>query len=896
MVSLGEVSVKRRWLLWLLLILFVWVVVSRLTEIEKLLETLRQARWQWVLLAAMLQVLYYVLYTALYQSAFRTVEVESRLSELLPVMFASVFVSVATASGGAGGMALFVDDAARRGQSAARATAGTLLVAVSELGMFTGVLGIGLLYLFRCHDLQVYEVIAAAILLLLIAAQSGFLLLGLWQPESLRRLLGWLQQAINRLGGWFKHPTLVANDWAERTAAEFAQAALAVFANPQGLGRTLVIALLIHVVDLASLQALFVAFHQPVGIGVLVTGYAVGMLFWLVAVTPQGIGVVEGVMALVFTSLGVPVARASLITLAFRGLGLWLPLAVGFFLLRRVKSFGTQERTRAELSSVRAVALLTALMGVVNVLSAVTPSLHHRLGLLQRWVPVQVRQGAHLTAAVAGFALLLLAGSLWRRKRMAWWLTLILLLVSAVSHLVKGIDYEEFALSAALALWLWSLRSHFHARSDAPSFRQGVRALVAALLFTLAYGTAGFYLLDRHYTVRFTLPAALVQTLTMFSQFYDPGLEPITGFGRYFAGSIYAVGAITLGYGLVMLLRPVLVRNPATAAERARAKSIVEALGQSSLARLALLDDKSYYFSPGGSVVAFVVEGRVAVALGDPIGPAHDAQAAIAEFQDYCGRNDWQPAFYQTLPDYLPYYHQAGFQVLPIGQEAIVHLGDLNLAGKAHKGLRSAVHKLTKLGYHTQLYPPPLADDLLHELRQISDEWLTTMKGTEQRFSLGWFDDDYVRSSPVMTLKTTDQVIVAFANIVPEYQRPEITIDLMRHRSGLEHGVMDVLFVALFDWARQQGYATFNLGLSGLSGVGEKPKDPAIERALHYIFEHVNQFYNFKGLHEFKAKFEPEWSPRYLIYPGVTSLPAVALALVRADSGSSFPVGHVSAR
>jgi phosphatidylglycerol lysyltransferase len=93
--------------------------------------------------------------------------------------------------------------------------------------------------------------------------------------------------------------------------------------------------------------------------------------------------------------------------------------------------------------------------------------------------------------------------------------------------------------------------------------------LAAALLFTAAYGTAGFYLLDRHYTVRFTLPAALVQTLTMFGQFYDPGLVPITGFGRYFAGSIYAVGAVTLGYALLMLLRPIVVRNPATPAERA---------------------------------------------------------------------------------------------------------------------------------------------------------------------------------------------------------------------------------------------------------------------------------------------------------------------------------------
>jgi len=83
----------------------------------------------------------------------------------------------------------------------------------------------------------------------------------------------------------------------------------------------------------------------------------------------------------------------------------------------------------------------------------------------------------------------------------------------------------------------------------------------------------------------------------------------------------------------------------------------------------------------------------------------------------------------------------------------------------------------------------------------------------------------------------------------------------------------------------KKGYSTFNLGLSALSGVGESTEDPAFERALHYVYEHVDQFYNFKGLHEFKEKFHPTWSPRYLIYPNPANLPLVALAMIRADSG-----------
>lgn len=107
---------------------------------------------------------------------------------------------------------------------------------------------------------------------------------------------------------------------------------------------------------------------------------------------------------------------------------------------------------RWDVWSVRLVALLAGVMGAINVLSAVTPALADRLRLLRQFSPLSVRQGGHLTAALAGFALLMLAGNLWRRKRVAWLLTLIVLVVSAISHLVKGLDYEEAGLATALAL------------------------------------------------------------------------------------------------------------------------------------------------------------------------------------------------------------------------------------------------------------------------------------------------------------------------------------------------------------------------------------------------------------------------------------------------------------
>ena len=551
--------------------------------------------------------------------------------------------------------------------------------------------------------------------------------------------------------------------------------------------------------------------------------------------------------------------------------------------------------TRRTQIAVWITSILTGVVGVMNLLSAVTVGIRER----DKWFdahfplnnvifPFEFRQGGHIFAAITGFFLIMLAANLSRRKQMAWLLTVALLIVSMLSHLLKGLDYEESIMAGGLLILLLVLRDVFTAQSDQPSIAQGFKVLIAALLFTLAYGTAGFYLAaERHYKVDFSLPEALLQTLAMFFTEDNAGLDPRTRYGRFFANSIYIVGALTLSYAMFMLLRPVLVRGePATPEERKRAQEIVEKYGRSSLARLTLLKDKAYYFSPSGrSVVAYVPKGRGAIALGDPIGPQEDRKEAIFGFQQFCQRNDWHPAFYQTLPDDLELYKALGFRVLQIGEEAIADLKAFTTQGKAGKDWRAALNRMKKLGHEVKFYPPPISEELLSELKALSDEWLKMTEGSEKQFSLGWFHEEYLRDCEIVVVQTAEGKISAFANVIPEYQLNEITIDLMRRRAEVEQGTMDFLFTSMFQHFKDRGYDTFNLGLVALSGVGEKPKSPHLERALHYLYNHLNQFYNFQGLHAFKEKFKPRWEPRYFIYPGRAALPEVIMALIRADSG-----------
>jgi len=287
-----------------------------------------------------------------------------------------------------------------------------------------------------------------------------------------------------------------------------------------------------------------------------------------------------------------------------------------------------------------------------------------------------------------------------------------------------------------------------------------------------------------------------------------------------------------------------------------------------------LLDDKDFFFTQNGSLISYVVENRVALALGDPIGPENDFRPALQAFREICSSNDWIPVFYQITPEHLDVYKTLGFDALDVGQEAIVDLSKFTLDGSENKTLRNSYNKMVRNGYRYEVLQPPYSPRMLRELNSISNEWLSSRGASELRFSLGWFDEAYLNTCPILLVRDKEGFIEAFANIVTECQ--------------VESGLMDFLFVSMLKWAVEEKYRTFNLGLSALSGVGEHSDDPAIERAMNYIYRSVSRFYNFRGLHAFKEKFHPMWSSRYLAYSGVTSLPAISAAMLRANMGGGI--------
>jgi phosphatidylglycerol lysyltransferase len=60
---------------------------------------------------------------------------------------------------------------------------------------------------------------------------------------------------------------------------------------------------------------------------------------------------------------------------------------------------------------------------------------------------------------------------------------------------------------------------------------------------------------------------------------------------------------------------------------------------------------------------------------------------------------------------------------------------------------------------------------------------------------------------------------------------------------------------------------------------------PLWNRIGTLLFQHGEHFYNFQGLRQFKQKFDPQWSPRYLASPGGLAVPRILTEVAALTAG-----------
>ncbi len=593
--------------------------------------------------------------------------------------------------------------------------------------------------------------------------------------------------------------------------------------------------------------------------------YAIAVGLGVLSHVPAGLGVFETVIiAGVGGSASVDAILGSLVL--YRAIYHVLPLALAIVIVSATEAWQLAHHPVA--SSIRRVgarlsppllATLSIVLGIMLIFSSVLPTPDENLQLLADHVPLPLLEGAHFLSSLLGLALVVAARGLGQRLDGAWWTVVCCAAAALAFAFLKAIALFE---AAALVFFLVSLLvSRRQFERPASLLRQAMSpSWIAAM--TVICISAIVVLLFVYRDVEYSHE--------LWWQFEFEGEAP-RGL-RAILGLAIASSAIA-AFGL---LRPVnLAGSRATADALDQAVTIARRQDMADANLVRMGDKKLLFAETGDAFIMYGVQGRTWIALFDPVGERKAFRELVWRFVEAAREAGCRPVFYQISPALLPSCADTGLRAFKLGELAVVDLTAFDLKGGKGANLRQTASRAARDGLTFSVLQPGDAPGVVDDLATVSDAWLAHHKTREKGFSLGAFDRDYVCSQPVAILRRENR-IVAFATIMVTDTRAEGTVDLMRFAADAPKGSMDFLFVRILEHLRDAGYKRFNLGMAPLSGMSKRSVAPVWDRIGGAVFEHGERFYNFKGLRAFKAKFSPEWEPRYLAVSGSIG-PLIAL-------------------
>ena len=315
---------------------------------------------------------------------------------------------------------------------------------------------------------------------------------------------------------------------------------------------------------------------------------------------------------------------------------------------------------------------------------------------------------------------------------------------------------------------------------------------------------------------------------------------------------------------------------------------LLERHGGSTLSWMTTWPENAHFFTPDGEAfIAYRRHAGVAIALGDPVGPAGSAGPTIAAFTDMCDHAGLVPCMFSVTPQVIAVTDGLGWPHVQVAEDTLIDLDGLAFVGKSWQSVRSSMNRAVKEGIEYRLVT--LAEQswaLVAQVRAISDDWVGDKAMPEMGFTLGGVDEALDPHTRVGLAIGADGAVQGVTSWLPVHCGSGAiqgwTLDVMRRRANGFRPVVEFM-IASSCLAFQATGARF-VSLSGAPlarAPGATPAAP-LERLLDAFGGAMEPYYGFRSLHAFKTKFAPRYEPMYLAYRDEADLPRIGIALARA--------------
>jgi lysyl-tRNA synthetase class 2 len=534
------------------------------------------------------------------------------------------------------------------------------------------------------------------------------------------------------------------------------------------------------------------------------------------------------------------------------------------------------------------VARAVVLAGMLGVVGGALP-MPAVLGIVPGLVEGMAPHGTRAATITIGMLLVVLARGLRRRKRRAWQLTVVLTVVEGSLHLARDFDLPLALITALVVVLLIATRGAFTGMPDPRSLRHTAAVFLGSAAIAVTVGFTAVLLDGIDQLGPWRLSAIVREVLL--------GLVGITGPLHYRSADHAAFATVTLALlgGAILVctlaaaLRPPGGPHALTETDEQRLRGLLDRFGrQDSLGYFALRRDKSVIFSPSGkAAIGYRVVDGVTLAAGDPLGDPEAWPGAIREWLEEARRYAWIPAVLAPSERGAAAYHRAGLDALELGDEAVVHVDDFTLEGRAMRNVRQAVARARRSGYRVDVTPVRrLTAEELAEAAAASARWRDGAQERGFAMALGRLGDAADEGCVLVRCRDREGRLSALLHFVP-WGLDGLSLDLMRRSPDVDNGVVELMVVELLGSPSVQPLRRVSLNFAVFRSVlerGERLGAGPVLRLWRRVLVYASRLWQIETLYRANAKYRPEWVPRYLCFASARDLPTVTLSVMQAEA------------
>ena len=564
-----------------------------------------------------------------------------------------------------------------------------------------------------------------------------------------------------------------------------------------------------------------------------------------------------------------------------------------------------RSRGRSRLHWVPAAAgwILGVIAGAA-LLSSVSTTIRHLTRVPRQFVDTYLFNFPDTSFAWA-FALAIMAGALVARKRIAW-LVLVVILVLGIGFDVVALSqhdggrFEDIGELLGLTFHITALAvmvmayDEFWAKVRSGALFKAAAVLVAGnvLGILLAWGLLELFpgSLQRDYRLGYAVNR--VSGFAVATPDFFAG-KPPTVLNALFG----LFGALALMAAAVVLFQSQRAENALTGQDESAIRGLLEVYGKNdSLGYFSTRRDKSVVFAPNGrAAITYRVEIGVCLASGDPIGDPHAWQQAITAWLGLCQEYGWAPGVMGASSTAAQAYRDAGLHALQLGDEAILYPDRFRLSGPEMRAVRQAVTRARRAGLTVRMRRH--RDFSAAEMAQVvarADAWRDTE--TERGFSMALgrlgdpADGDCLLVEAVTNEHAGEQV-VAMLSLVP-WGSSGLSLDLMRRSPQSPNGTIELMVTDLMQNAENIGVSRVSLNFAMFRSAFEQGAQLGagpVARLWRKLLVFFSRWWQLETLYRSNMKYLPEWVPRYACYDDARLIPRVGVASVIAEGFLVLP-------